>query len=639
MRSPRFLWLGYLGASLVVIAVVGVISGVALHLEAEAERTRRREERLDRVRIALWRLDSHMTPILGRVAGHAYSHFVPAYSPARLYDAQGRLEQSKLLLEPSPILMNDWPDWVVLHFQAPVTGRITSPQVPEGWYRWVASVPGVRAARAQPEQVRQLERLLVPTVRRRLIRELVPAARSLGSSAVALGGRRNYSNGSSGHHGRAPSSQAVKRQQKRVPELNFRQNNLGNNQAQFTPRANPENLDNALLNTNTIAPAQVNNDAHVRKIVVDLSPVRSTWVNGAAGERQLILYRVAEVRGRYFLQGALLDWKRLQRQLAGLVKDLFRRVRLQPLGGDAQSAPERSMTTLPVALALPAEVGALSWHRWTPVRGALLVAWVLALLALLATALVIRRMVELGERRMSFVSAVSHELRSPLTAFRVHLDLLADGMVSDESKRQEMLEKLRGQSERLAELVRNVLDFARLERRTFVAALQTVGVDELLEELRESVADRVALAGLSLETENEGAPAMAVRTDVTAVRQIIGNLVDNACKYGGDGTDLRVHLRARFEGDAVVLEVADHGPGIPVKARRRLFDPFFRAGQEMTREKPGVGLGLALAKRFADTLGARLSLVGEPREDGTIEAVFALHLGRAQKELVPPTGS
>ena len=130
MRSARNLWLGYLGAGLVVVAVVAVISGVALHLEARAERTRQREERLDRVRIALWRLDSHMTPLLGRVAGHAYSHFVPAYAPARLYDAKGRRQRSKLLLEPSPILMNDWPDWFVLHFQAPINGRITSPQVP-----------------------------------------------------------------------------------------------------------------------------------------------------------------------------------------------------------------------------------------------------------------------------------------------------------------------------------------------------------------------------------------------------------------------------------------------------------------------------------------------------------------------------
>ena len=90
MRTSGKLWLGYLAAGVVVLAVVGVISGVALHLEAEAERNRRREERLDRVRIALWRLDSFMSPVLGRIAGHAYSHFVPAFTPDQLFDAKGK---------------------------------------------------------------------------------------------------------------------------------------------------------------------------------------------------------------------------------------------------------------------------------------------------------------------------------------------------------------------------------------------------------------------------------------------------------------------------------------------------------------------------------------------------------------------
>jgi signal transduction histidine kinase len=628
MRSARNLWFGYLGAGLVVVIVVGVISGVALYLETETERTRQREEQLDRVRIALWRLDSHMTPVLGRVAGHSYSHFVPAYSPARLYDAQGRRERSKLLLAPSPILMNDWPDWLVLHFQAPTTGRITSPQVPQGWYRWVASVPGVRIARgglARPEQVQRLERLLSPAVRRRLIRAVIPAAGSLGSPPIAVALATTARHRRDSYHGRAPSQQ--------VPEQKSRQSNLFNIQKLFTPRSNAENLDNALLNTNTIGPTKVDNENNVTKVLVDLSPVRSAWISGAVGAngaRRLILYRVAQVRGRFFLQGALLDWKRLRTELAGLVRDLFHRVRLRPTLGDFGAVSEHAMTTLPVALALPAKISAYPWYRWTPVRGALGVAWVLTVLALGATALVIRRMVDLGERRMSFASAVSHELRTPLTAFRIHLDLLADGLVSDEVKRQEMLEKLRGQSDRLAELVRNVLDFARLERRTFVADLQRVTVDDLLEDLRATTVERVEAAGLTLDLEVDSGLASGgeLRTDLTAVRQIISNLVDNACKYGGDGDDPRIHIRARGDGGAVVIEVADHGPGIPAKARRRLFDPFYRAGREMTREKPGVGLGLALAKRFADTLGARLSLEGRPRSDGTVAAVFALRLPR-----------
>jgi len=652
MRSPRHLWIAYLVAVLAVLGAVGGLSAVALRLEAETEQSRLREARLGRVRIALWRLDSHMTPVLGRIAGHAYSHFVPAYKPAQLYDSQGRPDQGKVLVQPSPILMNDWPDWVVIHFQAPLSGAITSPQVPKGWYQWVGPVTGLRTPAARKAQLSQLEQILRPPLRRRLAKALQPQTRLLGNELLASGRVSSTTRGRAGgwrkgvvRHGRAggwrrrtstvappraaPQKKKQKQTQQRVPEQRWRERNWGNNQVQFTPRANPDSLDNVMLNTAGLPPGAVSNDGTVRKIVVPLSPVRSAWIPGdKKGERQLILYRVAEVQGRSLLQGALLDWKRLRSQLGGLVKDLFPNVRLTPSADSSKKDDEHLMTTLPVALAVPrgATAGTRPWHRITPVRAALLFAWLLTLLALLATAFVVQRMVELGERRMNFVNAVSHELRTPLTAFRVHLDLLADGLVTDETKRQSMLEKLRGQSERLTELVRNVLDFARLERRTFVADLQVVELQGLLEELTEACEPRCEVAGLSFVVDDKLPEDTRLRTDPAAVRQIIINLVDNACKYGASAEDKRVHLRARPDGDAVVLEVADHGPGIPVGARRHLFDAFYRVGKEMTREKPGVGLGLALAKRFTETLGAKLSLVGLVRDDDTVEAVFALRL-------------
>jgi signal transduction histidine kinase len=76
----------------------------------------------------------------------------------------------------------------------------------------------------------------------------------------------------------------------------------------------------------------------------------------------------------------------------------------------------------------------------------------------------------------------------------------------------------------------------------------------------------------------------------------------------------------------VELTVADHGPGVPAGAVPRLFDPFYRVGAELVREKTGVGLGLALAKRFADAVGAELALTGRRRADDTLEAEFTLRL-------------
>jgi len=115
-------------------------------------------------------------------------------------------------------------------------------------------------------------------------------------------------------------------------------------------------------------------------------------------------------------------------------------------------------------------------------------------------------------------------------------------------------------------------------------------------------------------------------TDPAAVETILRNLVDNACKYAAAAEDRRVHVAARVEPGWLILSVSDHGPGVPAAERRRIFDPFFRAEPEQTREHRGVGLGLAIAARLARALGGRLQLVGEPVLGGRIAAVFELRL-------------
>jgi signal transduction histidine kinase len=104
----------------------------------------------------------------------------------------------------------------------------------------------------------------------------------------------------------------------------------------------------------------------------------------------------------------------------------------------------------------------------------------------------------------------------------------------------------------------------------------------------------------------------AVMTDGTLLQRILGNLIDNACKYARQAVDNRIHLRTGpGVGGAVVLEVADHGPGVPRAERRSIFRAF-RQGQDADPTAGGVGLGLALAKRWAGLLGGRLSYRDEP---------------------------
>src|SRR5438552_1683092 len=126
---------------------------------------------------------------------------------------------------------------------------------------------------------------------------------------------------------------------------------------------------------------------------------------------------------------------------------------------------ERTMSVLPLQLDPgPAAFAAVD-AGWTPLRMGLILAWVAAVIALTAVALVGWSLIDLSERRIRFVSAVTHELRTPLTTLRLYLDMLTGGLVQSEEQRDQYLHTLHAEAERLNRLVGNVLDFSRLENQ------------------------------------------------------------------------------------------------------------------------------------------------------------------------------
>lgn len=594
MRARRFLL--YALAAVALLSAVGGLSLLALRLESEAEAGRLRQARLDRMRLALWRLDAHLAPSLGRLAGHAYSHYLPAFSPAELYAESGAPVTERALLEPSPILRSDWPDWLRLHFHAPVAGGIASPDVPTGRFAWVTAAGLVRPTRPPdaPARLAALDGWLTPAVRQAL-RDAAPPLEPTPPPRLARAdldrGRRD-------------------------------QNALLNAQS-FTPRQNPERLDNVLRNVGAPRPDP---DPTNPTTLVGLSPLRGAWLPAAGSP--LILYRVATVAGRAYLQGALVDWPRLRTRLLAEIRDLLPAAALVPVASvPAVSAPGELLSALPVRLD-PGRVerGPAGRSGLTPARLTLGAAWLIILLALGVVGVAVVRLVDLGERRLAFVSAVSHELRSPLTAFRMYADLLADGAIQGDDRRQEVIEKLRDQAERLGDLVSHVLEFSGLEHRGARVNRQTLPAADLLEALAEPCRARCESADRILDLALTVPDGVTVDTDPAAVETIVLNLVDNACKYAAAAEDRRVHVSARIAPGVLVLTVSDHGPGVPAAARRRIFEPFFRAEPEPTREHRGIGLGLALAARLAAALGGRLRLAGEPLPGGRIAAVLELRI-------------
>jgi signal transduction histidine kinase len=265
----------------------------------------------------------------------------------------------------------------------------------------------------------------------------------------------------------------------------------------------------------------------------------------------------------------------------------------------------------------------------SPIRLALAVAWIGLLIAATAAAVTLYSVIALSERRAAFVAAVTHELRTPLTTFRMYAEMLAGGMVPAD-RQPTYLETLRAEADRLAHLVENVLQYARLERGRNHAPRETLAVATLVDRMSSRLAARAEQAGLKFDVAcTPSIASLRLNIDGAALEQILFNLVDNACKYAAHGVDLRLHLEVDRVPRGIAWRVRDHGPGITSDGQRRLFQPFSKSVQEAAVSAPGVGLGLALSQRLARELGGTLRLERSDAE-GT---VFALTLPLADEPL------
>lgn len=347
-----------------------------------------------------------------------------------------------------------------------------------------------------------------------------------------------------------------------------------------------------------------------RQSLENLSPMvpavegvsRPLWVRG-----QLIVARRVMVRGETQVQGCWLDWDSIRARLKNEVSDLLPNAELVRVDNETQVRLGRLLATIPVQLTLPPLKPRAP--GFTPIRAALGIAWIALIVAITVAGVLLDRVVQLSERRGAFVAAVTHELRTPLTTFRMYAEMLADGMVTSPAQQQSYLETLRSEADRLAHLVENVLQYARLERTGLATRRQVISLAAVVERSQSRLVARARQASMNLEVVlGESNAEILVETDPAAVDQILSNLVDNACKYASDAKDRRLHLTAeRTSRSRVKLVVRDHGPGIHAAGQARLFEPFSKSVHEAADTAPGVGLGLALCLRLARQLGGDLS--------------------------------
>jgi signal transduction histidine kinase len=279
------------------------------------------------------------------------------------------------------------------------------------------------------------------------------------------------------------------------------------------------------------------------------------------------------------------------RELAGTV---LHRTRLSPPFGDLEIA--FAVNTLPRA------------------PGTTLLVWVSLTLAvvLIGGFLLMYRFavgqLRLARQQQDFVSAVSHELKTPLTSIRMYGEMLKAGW-ADEAKKRTYYDYIQSESERLSRLIDNVLQLARLTRSSQRIDAKSVPVTELLDLVRSKVATQVERAGFELRVRNDSPAEAMVTVDADCFAQIFINLVDNALKFSAGAAIKAVELGCRREPDGSLLfTVRDFGPGVPKAQMKKIFELFYRAENELTRETVGTGIGLALVRQLATAMDARIDV-------------------------------
>ncbi len=533
--------------------------GYSAYKALDLQRQRRGDQAVQR---ALARMDAALSAVLAAESARPYFHYRAFHPAERAYSAMlGPIKPGEVLV-PSPLL-TEVPPFVRLHFEVSDTGIVTSPQAPDGNLRDLAESEYVAADDVIAAEALRL--MLAELIADGRLQDGVPESFTRQSASAGLdlsmSSQRLESESIVERDARAfqlPSQPIPAMQQRQIPST----------QTAFRPQE------------------------------VVLGPLVASWL----GVGELVLVRRVRVGETSFRQGVWLDWPSLDAWLTEQVDDVMPTARLVPTRSDV-----RSLTTIPVSL--EEDASGSTWDELrSPLGVVLVMTWLAALLATIAIGVVLRIATNLAERRGRFVSAVTHELRTPMTSLRLYADLLASDSAHDEDRRARFVSMLRDESARLAHIVENVLVYARLGRSNEGGTSRRVTVAETIERVLQDQQAALKRTGLDARVRVSGGDAgRTIDVDSEVVVRILGNLIENACKYATPRERDEVEIRIDMSGQVARITVRDWGPGIPPRERRRIFESFHRAERDEMRAD-GLGLGLALARGLARQEGGDLSL-------------------------------
>lgn len=649
MRRPWKIWVAFGLCSVVMLAVMAWISQAAFRLERARTQAEQQAEAEESIRLALWRMDSMLAPVIAQENSRPYFTYNAFYAAERAYGKMFNPLAKGEVLVPSPLL-NQVSTNILLHFQFDPEGLLSSPQVPESNQRDLAEAQFTTHDRIE-EAMRRLNdfrEIMAQQTSAEFTDLNVLSSRakanfeSNDSNTAMASGQRSTQLQSSAQTLR-PNNRSVLLSAAPTPIvgtnlLPMEGTPLGNAPAQerlraqkIIPSSPKDSLQKQMAKNDGEMKARVdlvrqNFDLNLKNAYVNYRPspntdlaaslIKPLWLGDT-----LVLVRRVIVQNQEFVQGCWLDWPGMQQWLLEGVLDLLPNARLEPLRGNPADPQARMLASLPIRL-VPATMSVVNSGSLSPTMAGLILAWICLIAAVTVAAVLLHGTVSLSERRAAFVSAVTHELRTPLTTFKMYSEMLAGDMVQGAPKRQEYVQTLCSEADRLGHLIENVLAYAQLERGSSKNRVESISLPDLLARIKPRLAQRAEQSQMTLRDESDKTTLETiVRVDIMAVEQILFNLVDNACKYGSTQTESKIiHLVASFEASkGARVIVRDHGPGISARGARRLFKPFSKSAHEAARTAPGVGLGLALSRRLSRSLGGDLRLVSSPGKGACFE--------------------
>lgn len=257
-------------------------------------------------------------------------------------------------------------------------------------------------------------------------------------------------------------------------------------------------------------------------------------------------------------------------------------------------------------------------RKWA--AGLLAVAAAVSMGGLLMIHRTLRRERQLNEMKSQFVASVSHELRAPVASIRLMADALEAEKVAPETAK-EFHRLIAREGARLSTLVGNVLDHARIEQGRRVWKMEPCDLELLV---ADTLRVMQPLAKEKNITQRSALSPLEASVDAGAIQQALVNLLDNAIKFSPAGSTVETSLSIDEERRTWRIAVRDEGPGIAKAEQARIFERFYRPGDELRRETQGTGIGLSLVKAIAEAHSGSVTVESEPGQGSTFTLIFPL---------------